>query len=399
MIINSNFYNNKKIYAYYKILNNFRLTVGLIIVFILTGLILIAFLLLTIWWCRSKIAHDKYIKQERFINGTYDINDNGQFCASPNLSKLKYLRVEEFKKLSLLGKGAFGCVYRGVWQPKNVKFQLEVAIKELSSELERSEELIDEATIMASVSHPHCLRLIALCMAKPVMIVTPLLKYGSALNFFEKHKEKLTEKMLLIWCTQIAEGMNYLKSREIVHRDLAARNVLVLSAVHVKITDFGLAKVLDYGSNGFYGESGTLMPIKWLAPECILHRLYTHKSDVWAFGVTCWELFTFGAKPFDDIPAKEMFLHVKSGMRLAQPSMATIDVYRELIKCWINEANSRPSFETLQNEFCRMAKDPRRYLHITVSYKLMKVYVLFCFFNFLAKMLHRANHNRKTKYT
>ena len=328
-----------------------------------------AFLILFIAWCRSKNAKKRNIKQECFING-YNINESGKFSHEPNLARLKYLRTGEFKKYNILGKGAFGSVYKGVWQPNNVKYYLEIAIKELNSDLEKADELIDEAQIMASVNHPHCLRLIALCMAKPIMIITPLIKFGSVLNFFNTYKKSVNEKMLLTWCAQIADGMNYLESREIVHRDLAARNVLVQGTYFVKITDFGLSKVLDDGSSEFYGETGSLMPIKWLAPECISQRLYTHKSDVWSYGVTCWELFTFGAKPFEEVPVKDIYLHVKSGMRLAQPSTTTLNVYMNLIKCWINEPDSRPSFNQLQKEFEKMSKDSTRYLRIQVEYRI-----------------------------
>ena len=68
-----------------------------------------------------------------------------------------------------------------------------------------------------------------------------------------------------------------------VHRDLAARNVLVQSFENVKITDFGLTKCLDVGETG-YRAAGGKVPVRWLAPECLLKREYSHKSDVWAYG-------------------------------------------------------------------------------------------------------------------
>lgn len=78
--------------------------------------------------------------------------------------------------------------------------------------------------------------------------------------------------------------MEYLESKRLVHRDLAARNVLVQRPDMVRITDFGLAKLLDFDEDEYKAESGKL-PIKWLAIECIRDRVFTHKSDVWAFGM------------------------------------------------------------------------------------------------------------------
>ncbi len=76
-------------------------------------------------------------------------------------------------------------------------------------------------------------------MATPVTLVTPLVQYGSILNLYEKHKTRVNEKMMIVWCAQIAEGMEYLEERSIVHRDLAARNVLLHDLYQIKITDFG----------------------------------------------------------------------------------------------------------------------------------------------------------------
>ena len=91
---------------------------------------------------------------------------------------------------------------------------------------------------------------------------------------------------MLFLCTKYnsrLQGMAYLEERGIVHRDLAARNVLVQSAGQVKITDFGLAKLLDYNEDEYHAAGGK-MPIKWLALECIQDRIFTHKSDVWSYG-------------------------------------------------------------------------------------------------------------------
>lgn len=107
-----------------------------------------------------------------------------------------------------------------------------------------------------------------------------------------------------------------------MHRDLAARNVLVKSPNHVKITDFGLARLLDIDETEYHADGGKVrggsrvrqggvgsgrwensknshvpttpslrtsslsqVPIKWMALESILRRRFTHQSDVWSYGV------------------------------------------------------------------------------------------------------------------
>ena len=149
---------------------------------------------------------------------------------------------------------------------------------------------------------------------------------------------------MLNWCTQIARGMAYLEEKRLVHRDLAARNVLVQTPSCVKITDFGLAKLLDINEDEYKAHGGK-MPIKWLALECIQHRIFTHKSDVWAFGVTVWELLTYGSRPYENTPARDVPDLLDKGERLPQPSICTIDLYMIMVKCWMREAESRPHFK------------------------------------------------------
>ncbi|KAL2081573.1 hypothetical protein ACEWY4_023426 [Coilia grayii] len=157
--------------------------------------------------------------------------------------------------------------------------------------------------------------------------------------------------------------MMYLEERRLVHRDLAARNVLVKSPNHIKITDFGLARLLDADEKEYNADGGK-MPIKWMALECIHYRKFTHQSDVWSYGVTIWELMTFGGKPYDGIPTREIPDLLEKGERLPQPPICTIDVYMVMVKCWMIDADSRPRFKELAGEFCRMARDPQRYLVI-----------------------------------
>ncbi|XP_063244948.1 epidermal growth factor receptor isoform X2 [Bacillus rossius redtenbacheri] len=285
--------------------------------------------------------------------------------AKPNLAKLRIVKEAEIRKGGILGYGAFGTVYKGVWVPEGEHVKVPVAIKVLrdGTGANTSKEFLEEAYIMATVEHPNLLRLLAVCMTSQMMLVTQLMPLGCLLDYVRSNRDKVGSKPLLNWCAQIARGMSYLEEIRLVHRDLAARNVLVQTPNCVKITDFGLAKLLDINEDE-YKAAGGKMPIKWLALECIQHRIFTHKSDVWAFGVTVWELLTYGGRPYENVPARDVPELLEKGERLPQPRICTIDVYMIMIKCWMLDAESRPSFKELAEEFARMAQDPGRYLVI-----------------------------------
>uniref|UniRef100_A0A663M0G2 receptor protein-tyrosine kinase n=1 Tax=Athene cunicularia TaxID=194338 RepID=A0A663M0G2_ATHCN len=280
---------------------------------------------------------------------------------APNQAQLRILKETELKRVKVLGSGAFGTVYKGIWVPEGETVKIPVAIKILN------ETTGPKANV--DMDHPHLVRLLGVCLSPTIQLVTQLMPHGCLLDYVHEHKDNIGSQLLLNWCVQIAKGMMYLEERRLVHRDLAARNVLVKSPNHVKITDFGLARLLE-GDEKEYNllySTFSAMPIKWMALECIHYRKFTHQSDVWSYGVTIWELMTFGGKPYDGIPTREIPDLLEKGERLPQPPICTIDVYMVMVKCWMIDADSRPKFKELAAEFSRMARDPQRYLVIQVS--------------------------------
>ncbi|XP_014036776.1 melanoma receptor tyrosine-protein kinase [Salmo salar] len=284
---------------------------------------------------------------------------------APNQALLRILKETEFKKIKVLGSGAFGTVFKGMWIPEGENVKIPVAIKVLreATSPKANKEILDEAYVMASVEHPHVCRLLGICLTSTVQLITQIMPYGCLLDYVKENKDNIGSQCLLNWCVQIAKGMNYLEEHHLVHRDLAARNVLVKTPHHLKITDFGLAKLLTADEKEYHADGGKV-PIKWMALESILHWTYTHQSDVWSYGVTVWELMTFGSKPYDGIPAIEIAGVLEKGERLPQPPICTIDVYMIMVKCWMIDAESRPRFRELISEFSKMARDPSRYLVI-----------------------------------
>ncbi|MGH0139970.1 UNVERIFIED_CONTAM: hypothetical protein FKN15_017783 [Acipenser sinensis] len=278
----------------------------------------------------------------------------------------RILKVAELRKMKVLGSGVFGTVHKGVWIPEGDSVKIPVAIKTIQDRSGRQtfHEVTEHMLAMGSLDHTYLVRLLGVCPGACLQLVTQLSMQGSLLEHIRQKQDSLSPQRLLNWCVQIAKGMYYLEEHKMVHRNLAARNVLLKSDNIVQISDFGIADLL-YPDDKKYVYNDVKTPIKWMALESIHFRRYTHQSDVWSYGVTVWEMMTFGNEPYAGIRPQEVPDLLEKGERLSQPHICTIDVYMVMVKCWMIDENVRPTFKELANEFTRMARDPPRYLVIS----------------------------------
>ncbi|CAG0898994.1 unnamed protein product [Darwinula stevensoni] len=133
----------------------------------------------------------------------------------------------------------------------------------------------------------------------------------------------------------------------IVHRNLAARNILLAEENVVKISDFGFAR--DIHVNNQYVKKGDgPVPYKWMALESLIHeKVYTSKSDVWAYGITLWEIFSLGKTPYQGMTFGELIQRLQAGYRMEAPDYASEPIYQIMRKCWYADPNDRPTFSVL----------------------------------------------------
>jgi len=214
-------------------------------------------------------------------------------------NKIKFVR-DNYKNIKKLGDGAFGIVYLGNYNNE------QVAIKELKPERLSEAAIAEfkkEAMIMCNLKHPNIVRSYGICteresienppaVEKYICIVMEYATNGSLGNIIDNHAYKFSITEIIKILKQLASALKFLHEPpiSIIHRDLKPTNILFDNEKNVKLVDFGLAKVKKDSSTNQKSDPGKGTP-RWMAPE-LLTEQPTVKSDIYAFGVILWQLFT-----------------------------------------------------------------------------------------------------------
>ncbi|XP_034839376.1 activated Cdc42 kinase-like [Maniola hyperantus] len=334
----------------------------------------------------SKFFPNSYItKLKKLLNVSKrsELNKQGQIFMPMDFQSFTDLNVkvptkhiisiEDITINKELGMGQFGVVQQGTWTTGNQRLQ--VAIKCLGNErmTSNSTEFLKEAAVMHSIDHPNIVRLYGVVLhLDSLMLVTELAPLRSLLECLREVtlRSNFSVVVLCNFAEQICDGMTYLENKRLIHRDLAARNILVFSKDRVKISDFGLSRALGVGKD-YYQTNYNVnlkLPVAWCAPECILYLKFTSSSDVWAFGVCLWEMFTYGFQPWAAFSGQQILeaIDVPNFQRLERPECCPDAYYSLMLECWSHDLNNRPKFKDLCTKLRQIRPDE---VQATVSYK------------------------------
>jgi serine/threonine-protein kinase len=206
-------------------------------------------------------------------------------------------QLGRYEVISELGQGAMGVVYKA----RDPLIDREVAIKtiNLSLALEEREEyearFYQEAKAAGRLSHPNIVTIYDVGRTGDIAYIAMEYLHGRELRDVLNENKILPVSQVLDVIIQVAQGLSYAHEHEIVHRDVKPSNVMIVRDGHVKITDFGIARM---ASAAVRTQTGMVLGSpKYMSPEQVLGKVTDQRSDIFSLGVMLYEMLT-GQVPF-----------------------------------------------------------------------------------------------------
>ncbi|KAI5100042.1 muscle, skeletal receptor tyrosine-protein kinase isoform 1 precursor [Silurus meridionalis] len=365
-----------------------------VIIFIMAGFAGVAFFTIILLMCLKRRKRWKRRKRAMEVPTLTALSSellldrlhpNPMYQRLPLLLNSKLLTLEyprnNIEYVRDIGEGAFGRVFqaRAPGLLPHEPFTM-VAVKMLKEEAsaDMQNDFQREAALMAEFDHPNIVRLLGVCaVGKPLCLMFEYMAHGD-LNEYLRRRSPVQQRPLsqgsLTWPSsqlsepdpcplscldqlsvskQVTAGMAYLSELKFVHRDLATRNCLVGGNLVVKIADFGLSRNI-YAADYYKANENDAIPIRWMPPESIFYNRYTTESDVWAYGVVLWEIFSHGMQPYYGMAHEEVIYYVRDGHVLPCPEQCPLELYNLMRLCWSTHPSDRPSFASIHRILERM---------------------------------------------
>jgi serine/threonine-protein kinase len=252
-----------------------------------------------------------------------------------------------------IGSGAMGAVYKAQYRDQALRVAVKIMAPGIGSGETAQARFQREADILKNLQHPNIVRLLAVGHFKNSPFYAMEFIHGETLESVLVRRRKLPWEEVVRIGQQLCDALQHAHEREIVHRDLKPGNIMLLPDGTLKLTDFGIAKVLDM--SGLTATNCTVGTAAYMSPEqCRGDHDLSHKSDLYSMGVLFYELLT-GRKPFIAPSTMDMFIqHVHTTVKRPSTLQPDLPVWLDTLICQLLEkapedrpASARVVHETL----------------------------------------------------
>ena len=229
-------------------------------------------------------------KPDQLIEKDSSVNDN----KDSELVSVK-ISYSDFEPLKLLGTGAFGKVLLVRYISNDKLYAMKVLSKSQLKLKKQEEHSKNERDLMVKLNNPFIINIkFAFQDESKLYIVSEFMQGGDMFYHIHHSTINMTEDTVKFYIIELILGIEFLHKNNVIFRDLKPENILMDAEGHIKISDFGLSKILENPKDKAYTLCGTT---KYLAPEILKNRGYDKSVDWWSLGCIYYEMLT-GKIPF-----------------------------------------------------------------------------------------------------
>ena len=203
------------------------------------------------------------------------------------------INEKDFIPIKLIGKGSYGSVFLVRYKKNNTLYAMKVLSKSLLREQNQQNNTKSERDLMVQINCPFIVSVkFAFQNESKLFLVQEFLQGGDL--YFHIHAErKFSSEKTKFYVIELVLAIEFLHKNNMLYRDLKPENILMGADGHIKITDFGLSKIISEEEKA-YTICGT---IQYLAPEILGGEGYDDSVDWWSLGCIMYEMLT-GKFPF-----------------------------------------------------------------------------------------------------
>ena len=215
-----------------------------------------------------------------------------------------------YEILEVIGTGGMAVVYKARCHRLNRLVAVKILKDEYSQDEEFRRRFHAEGQAVAMLSHPNIVSVYDVSTSPEADYIVMELVDGISLKQYMEKKGVLNWKETLHFSMQIAKALEHAHSRGIVHRDIKPHNVMVLKNGSVKVTDFGIARIMSKGNTLTKEALGS---VHYISPEQAKVSRVDNRSDLYSLGVVMYEMMT-GRPPYDgESPVAVAIQHINGG--------------------------------------------------------------------------------------
>jgi serine/threonine protein kinase len=203
-------------------------------------------------------------------------------------------QIQNYKITSLLGEGGMGTVYLA----EHITIGRKVAVKIIHPHLLKNESIRErfknEAAVMSKLQHPNIVLLYDYFSDENGLYL--IMEYVDGIDlgsYLEKINAPLDEDLAKAFMNQMLSAFSHAHENNVIHRDIKPSNILITSNGTIKVLDFGIAKLLTTLESNQLTQTGTqLGTVYYMSPEQVQGKKVSHLSDIYALGVTFFQMLT-----------------------------------------------------------------------------------------------------------